>query len=152
MPGPAPKDPKIRQRRNRVSTTATLAQGESRRKRMPSLPDRDDGTDWHPLTVAWWRDLWHSPMASEYLRVDRHALYRLAMLIDRFWLSGSLDAAKEIRLEQQAFGLTPIDRRRLQWTIVDDVPERPRRRMEQAESREPEEDPRKMLNWVVIDK
>lgn len=118
---------------------------------MPSLPDRGEEQEWHPLTIAWWRDLWHSPMAREFLRVDRHALFRLAVLIDKFWLTPTKEIAAEIRLEQQAFGLTPIDRRRLQWTIVDQQPDRPRRTVRQAAGPESEEDPRSVLNWVVVE-
>jgi hypothetical protein len=56
-------------------------------------------------------------MADEYLRVDEHALFRLAALIDLFWSNPSKELAAEIRLEQQAFGITPLDRRRLEWSI-----------------------------------
>ena len=87
------------------------------RQRAPRLPRREGGDDWHSLTRAWWRDIWRSPMASEYVNADIHALYRLAALIDRFWREPSVALSAEIRLQQQAFGLTPLDRRRLEWTI-----------------------------------
>jgi hypothetical protein len=77
--------------------------------------------DWHAMTVAWWCDVWASPMADEFLRADTHGLFRLALLVDDYWLASSptarKDLAGEIRLAGQAFGLTPIDRRRLQWTV-----------------------------------
>lgn len=56
-------------------------------------------------------------MSSEYLDADIHALYRLAVLVDMFWSDPSKELAAELRLEQQCFGLTPIDRRRLQWEV-----------------------------------
>ncbi len=56
-------------------------------------------------------------MANEYLDADIPGLHRLAVLIDQFWTDPSTALAAEIRLEQQAFGLTPIDRRRLQWEV-----------------------------------
>lgn len=56
-------------------------------------------------------------MRDEYLKVDVHGLTRLAVLVDAFWL-GDHDVASEIRLQGQLFGLTPIDRRRLQWEVV----------------------------------
>jgi hypothetical protein len=56
-------------------------------------------------------------MATEYLRADAHALFRLAVLIDLFWTEPCKELAAEIRLQQQAFGLTPLDRSRLQWNI-----------------------------------
>ncbi len=84
----------------------------------PELPGE---REWHSLTVAWWGDVWASPMASEYLAADRHGLFRLAMLVDDYWLAssptGRRDLAGEIRLQGQAFGLTPLDRRRLEWTV-----------------------------------
>ena len=74
--------------------------------------------EWHPLTRAFWRDIWRSPMASEFLQSDLHALYLLADLVDRYWTSPSTTLAAEIRQQRQCFGLTPIDRRRLQWEIA----------------------------------
>jgi len=56
-------------------------------------------------------------MSQEYVKADEHALYRLAVLIDQFWADPNKELAAEIRLQQQAFGLTPLDRRRLEWTI-----------------------------------
>ena len=143
MPGPAPKDPKLRQRRNRVSTQATLIRTSKPRTYAPRLPDRD----WHELTRAWWKDVWHSPMSEEFLEVDRHALLRLAMLVDMFWKAPTKELAAEIRLEQQAFGLTPIDRRRLQWTVEQETERRRTRQAPPAD--EPAEDPRKVLRMVA---
>jgi hypothetical protein len=93
--------------------------------------------DWHELTGRWWADVWASPMAGEYLDADAHGLFRLAVLVDDYWLAGSPSARKElageIRLRGQAFGLTPLDRRRLEWTVAqaEDRTER-RRRPESA--------------------
>lgn len=56
-------------------------------------------------------------MAHEFVRADAHALFRLAVLIDLFWSDPSVKLAAEIRLQQQAFGLTPLDRSRLEWSI-----------------------------------
>jgi hypothetical protein len=73
--------------------------------------------DWHAATHAWWRDIWRSPMAAEFLQADLHGLYRLAVLVDGYWLAPRKDIAAEIRLEQAAYGLTPLDRRRLEWEV-----------------------------------
>jgi len=146
MSGPPPKNPKIRQRRNRV-TGATLTATDKPRQRAPRLPKRDDDQEWHRLTRAWWRDVWHSPMAEQFLEVDKHALYRLAMLIDAFWSQPSRQLAAEIRLEQQAFGLTPLDRRRLQWSVGQEE-ERRRTRTRQS-PHERGDDPRKILRMVA---
>ncbi len=146
MPGPAPKDPALRQRRNRASTKAVLTRKAPQRERAPYLPR---GYDWHKLTRAWWKDVWSSPMAAEYLRADMHGLYRLALLIDRFWEDPSTKLAAEIRLEQQAFGLTPLDRRRLQWSIEQAesaTAQRHQRRVRDAQSGSV--DPRQALKVV----
>ena len=117
MPGPLPKPLETRRRRNRSSTAARFTDdGSARPKRRPELPR---SMPWHTLTKSWWRDVWTSPMAPEYLKVDVHGLYRLAMLVNRFWITGGdKELAAEIRLQGQLFGLTPIDRRRLQWEVA----------------------------------
>ena len=115
MTGPLPKPAHLRQRRNRTTTQATLSAQTSTRKNAPQLRPRD--RLWHPMTREWWTDVWHSPMAAEFLKADIHGLYRLALLIDAFWLQPTKELAAEIRQEQTAYGLTPIDRRRLQWEV-----------------------------------
>lgn len=116
MPGPMPKPAALRQRRNKTTTAAALSTEERPRQRAPRLPKRE-GREWDPLTRAWWRDVWASPMAGEFLRSDLHGLYLLAELVDRFWGEPTTALASEIRLQRQCFGLTPIDRRRLQWEV-----------------------------------
>jgi len=56
-------------------------------------------------------------MAPEYLQADVHGLYILAVLVDKFWRKPSTQLAGEIRLQRQCFGMTPIDRRRLEWSV-----------------------------------
>ncbi len=150
----------MRQRRNRAPTAAQLpAESEEQARRVPQLP-KVSYTDkrscpecgheweepverkWHRLTRAWWRDVWHSPMAGEYLEADIHGLYRLAVLVDRFWYEGTKELAAEIRQQQTAFGLTPIDRMRLQWSIQRTEKPRP------AQPVAPEGDPRSLLQAV----
>ena len=115
MPGPAPKNASTRARRNKTSTAATLRADAA--IVAPELPD----IEWHPMVLEWWRDLWASPMAPEYDDSDRHGLFELAILRNDFWRAETArerkDAAAEIRLQDQRFGLSPIDRRRLQWEI-----------------------------------
>jgi hypothetical protein len=87
------------------------------------------------MTRLWWKDVWASPMAEEFLRADEHALLRLAVLVDLFWTEPSQKLAGEIRLQQQAFGLTPLDRRRLEWQVVqteEAVDRREQRRVRRA--------------------
>lgn len=98
-------------RRNRSTTRATLVADPE--IKTPDLPERV----WHAQTLAWWADVWASPMAPEYDESDVHGLIMLAVLVNEFWLRPTWTTAAEIRLQRQCFGLTPIDRRRLQWEI-----------------------------------
>lgn len=146
MPGPPPKPSHLRQRRNKQHGSALLpAEGPSRPA--PALPPRMctgcDGTGnlnskacpycekgvmpWHPLVLERWAAVWSSPMANEYLDADIHGLYVLADLWDLYW-KGDKDLAAEIRLQEQRFGLSSLDRRRLQWEVE---------RAEQAQRRRP---------------
>lgn len=169
MPGPPPKPAGMRQRRNVVVGAARLpAEGTALPAvPAPALPDRPclallheehseqcalcDGTNvrpWHQLVLDWWRDVWASPMAHEFLKSDVHGLFILAELRDQFWTTGEKELAGEIRLQEQRFGLSSLDRRRLQWEVE---------RVEQAQKRGrppgppkkiPTKDPRAFLKAV----
>lgn len=83
----------------------------------PALPERGKNEKpWHPETLEFWRLVWSSPMAAEYLPADVPGLVKLAKLEDEFNY-GDHERIAEIRLQRQCFGLTPLDRRRLQWEI-----------------------------------
>lgn len=138
--GPAPKPQSQRQKRGKPSTAAKLVD-TSRRSLKPKLPARVDGEPWHPQTLAFWRVVWKSPMASEYVEADVPGLVRLAVLVDEFW-RGSSDVVKlsaEIRLVGQNYGLSPLDRRRLQWEINRVKDEKPK---PNASSKGKRKDPR----------
>lgn len=148
MPTPK-KDPSVRARRNKASTAATLsAESQVPKRERPALPT---ARDWQPLTLEWWDDLWASPMANEFHDSDRHGLFILAALVDAFWCEPDQKLAGEIRLQRQAFGLTPYDRRRLEWTIesADEAKDRGRQRRErQTPARPAGVDPRNALRAV----
>jgi hypothetical protein len=120
MPGPAPKDKKLLQRRNKKSTAMTFKDVKSVND-IPELPVRR--RKWRPETLAWWKSVQESPMAREgkFIEVDLHRLYMVADLVDEYWRLSSKDLgrkaslANEIRLQGQCFGMTPIDRSRLDW-------------------------------------
>jgi len=125
MRGRKPKPPGLRQRRNRETTAATLpTPKEAAKRKVPPLPPLSEPTEiWHPRVVEWWQSVWRSPMASEYLPSDvRGGLYALALLCQRLWKTG-LSVREQVALFQaferggQNFGLSPMDRRRLQWQI-----------------------------------
>jgi hypothetical protein len=148
--GPTPKPSALRQRRNKVSTAATLpAAGTAEGRAVPPLPVRGGGeTPWHPETVAYWKLIWASEMAGEYLEADVPGLVALMKLQDRFNYGGH-ELAAEIRLQRQCFGLTPIDRRRLQWE-TGKVEDAERRRPKAGNIPQPttRNDPRKGLALV----
>lgn len=131
-------------RRNKSTTKATLSLVHS--VKAPALPTH---REWHPQTLQWWADIWASPMAPEYHDSDRHGLFSLAMLEDDFWRAESpterTRLAAEIRLQRQCFGLTPMDRRRLQWEIErgEEAQDKGRARREAAAPKGPRKaDPR----------
>lgn len=118
---PAPKHPSTRARNNRTSTNAILHPVDN-----PKVPQLPRHRQWSQETRTWWKSVWSSPMSSEYdVDSDYHALLRLAMLVDEFHKAVAfgegagkiLGMSAEIRLQEQRFGLSPMDRRRLQWTI-----------------------------------
>ena len=124
MSGPVPKPSHLRQRRNRVPTHAVLPSAEeAARNDVPPLPFRPKILGkWHPMVIEWWEAIWRSPMAGEFLDADmRGGLYLLAELYQRRWLSEETkeirEIAAEIRLQEVRFGLSPIDRSRLQWEV-----------------------------------
>ena len=103
---------------------------------------------WHPLVLERWAAVWASPMACEFLDADVHGLFVLADLWDLYW-RGDKDRAAEIRLQEQRFGLSSLDRRRLQWE-VEKVEQAQRRRPAASVPlpKRPTKDPRAFLKAV----
>lgn len=118
MPGPMPKAPELRQRRNKAATRAMLPAVQGGALEKPRLPACPNEGSWHNMAKRWWADVWASPMAFEFLGGDVPALFRLVSLVDRYWKGGSLSVASEIRLLEREFGLTPLARRRLEWQVA----------------------------------
>lgn len=121
MPGPLPKNPELRQRRNKPSTAATL-NGSGVPERCPVLPKRLDSDGhpagkWHPRTISWWHVIWASPMASQWLPSDAEGLLAVAELVDLYWRHPDPKILGEIRQQSARFGLSPLDRMRLSWKI-----------------------------------
>lgn len=118
MPGPLPKNPATRQRRNTPKSRAILPAEAEPRQQKPSLPAHPSGEGWHNMAKRWWADVWASPMSYEFLGGDEPALFRLVLLVDTFWRKGDLAVAREIRMMEREFGLTPLSRRRLEWSVA----------------------------------
>jgi hypothetical protein len=144
--GPAPKPAATRQRTNKPPVRPAELDSAPMGK-LPNLPRRDDGRPWHRLTRSMWRDVQRSPMVAEYLLADLHRLYVYAETYEQFWRTGDVKYAAELRNQGQYFGLTPLDRRRLQWEVqkVEKAAER-----EEAPSRaRVQGDPRALLHTVA---
>jgi hypothetical protein len=117
-----------------------------RSAKVPEIPN-PDGREWHFLTVASWERAWRSEMASQWLPTDGDGLGRLALLWDEFYRRPAPPIMAEIRLQEQRFGLSPLDRTRLQWEVT---------RAGDAEQKRPQparrtgvSDPRAMLMSVT---
>ena len=162
--GPVGKPGSTRQRAGKTSTNAVLRSqnaidgGEVQKG--PNLPPHPAGA-WHAMTRKWWKDTWASPMAPEYDESDKHGLFILALLWDDFWAAehprDRQAASAEIRLQSLRFGLSPMDRRRLQWEIekTEEAQARGKRRKNAGEAPVPAgtaeatpDDPRTVLRSV----
>lgn len=137
MPGPLPKELSVRQRTNKATSRAVLPPEIEPRQKPPTLPTHPGhpAQKWHRMTQVWWREVWQSPMAGEILRADEFALFMLAVLIDTFVKEPTVSLAAEIRQQQREFGLTPLNRRRLEWQVTqteEAVEKHHRRRAKQA--------------------
>src|SRR5690606_24283927 len=151
--GPAPKPAHLRQRRNKKAGAATLPPEPDESRKPPTLPNPDK-RKWHRLTRQWWKRVWQSPMAQEYLPTDFDGLARLALLVDDFHKATNAKDRKEliqeIRLQEARFGLSPVDRARLHWE-VDRGEEAARKRIMRKEPASPPataQDPRSVLRAV----
>lgn len=121
---PLPKDPSTRQRTNKATSAKVFTVSDNEDIEIPVLPSLVEF--WHPQAVDHWRDFWASPMRGEFLDVDRDAILAYFVLVNRYWFmltsedsrpNDLLKLAAELRQVRMAFGLTPMDRRRLQWQV-----------------------------------
>lgn len=150
MPGPAPKHQSVRARRNKAATRAVLTESG---QTVPAMPP---GPRWHSEVVQWWSDVWLSPMSPEWDESDIHNVTICALLLNDMWEAETAkerkDAAAEFRLQRKDLGLTPFDRRRLEWTIesADAAKDRGRQRRSRQQTPPPPaaNDPRQALRAV----
>lgn len=144
----AKKHSSTRARANKASTAATLPlEVDAADVVIPELPERNAG--WHAQTVQWWTDVWSSPMSQEWHpSTDLHNVFAAAMHYDDMWRAETplerqkADAAFQKR--EAALGLTPYDRRRLEWSIetAEDAKARGQQRRRTTVSTEPTKDSR----------
>jgi hypothetical protein len=102
------------------------------------------------LTLQVWREWWESAMASQWLPTDVAGLGLIAILYDEYYKQPHVDYVKEIRLQRPCFGLTPLDRSRLQWEVSRSDAEvlKQDRRVESSRRRTRTHDPRHILTAV----
>lgn len=115
MPGPHPKPAELRQRTNRKAGADVLPGRPD--AVVPELREHPQGVRWHPYTLEAWRRAWESPMSAKWVPSDADGLFRLAMSWNKFYLEGKEITLAEVRLQEQRFGLSPLDRSRLQWEV-----------------------------------
>jgi len=102
-----------------VTNTVLVADGVVRG---PALPEqRPEGGAWCPSTTAWYAGLRRSAQAMMFSDQDWQLLLVAAVLHDAVMTraTGRTTAATELRSILSNFGLTPGDRMRLQWVVVD---------------------------------
>jgi len=147
--GPAPKPAHLRQRANKKAGSATISMVSptSTSPKAPTIPN-PDGRVWHPLTLKAWLHAWRSPMAGQWLETDADALGRLALLWDDFYRVPSADALKEIRLQSALFGLSPLDRSRLQWEVAKGNEAEEKTARQDSRRRTGTNDPRHLLRVI----
>ena len=56
-------------------------------------------------------------MVEQYLPSDVSGLSRLAIMVDLYNREPKATCLAEIRLQESRFGLSPLDRGRLQWSV-----------------------------------
>jgi hypothetical protein len=146
MSGPTPKPAHLRQRTNKKSSASQITAPID--PNVPPIPN-PDGRTWHKLTLLAWAHAWESPMSGQWLETDTDALGRLAVLWDQFYKEPDAKVMAEIRLQESRFGLSPLDRSRLQWEVgkAADAEEKVSRR-NVTRARRTGTDPRAVLTMV----
>jgi hypothetical protein len=146
MAGRLPKHPKLKAGRSKSVTRAVIVTDNEFPEKPARLPACPNDGGWHSMARRFWSDVWESPMIGEFLPADIHGLFRLLVLVDQFWKKPTTSLSAEIRLMGQLFGLSPIDRRRLEWQVVsteEKIDRHHERRVKRA--RVVEGDPRDLL-------
>ena len=87
-------------------------------------------------------------MAGEYLPTDIDGLARVALLVDDYYKNPKKDILAEIRLQEARFGLSPVDRSRLQWEVLKGEEAERKRKPPKQEYPASSKDPRGILGVV----
>jgi hypothetical protein len=146
MPGPAPKDPESRARRNKPSTAGVVVEASG--AQAPTLgTKRADGKPWHGRTRRWWREIWASGLSGRWIDAHAGGLRMLAELVDDFWQATSPADRRaihaEVRLASREFGLSLMALRSMGIEVRRPVAAEP---PPKGEPLPPGADPRKVLS------
>lgn len=115
MPGPLPKNLTLKQGKKNRSRALARVENKPARQAPPLPAHPTKGEKWHPLVTSWWAATWASELSANYIDADVPGLVRMAVLWDRFWKAPSAAVSAELRMMSAAYGLSPLDRRRLSW-------------------------------------
>lgn len=149
--GPPPKDPALRQRRNKAPSAGTLPPPSKRRRvRVPPPAAREGG--WHPRALAFWSALWRSSQAAELTQpIDHEVMLTLVDVVHDLQYAADFRERTamlvQLRLLLVEYGFTKMALRRLQWTVEPEEPRRPRASAS-GQDREDVVDPRSVLRAV----
>lgn len=118
MPGPAPKHPDQRRRRNKLPELTQLP-SEGRKGRAPAWPMTSKMVAGEQ---ARWRDLWKRPQAVmwERLRCELVVARYCRISIEAEQPGARRDAVTEARQLEVELGLTPKSMASLRWTVAAD--------------------------------
>lgn len=121
--GPLPKDPKLRKRTNRPAENKRLATADAAKKnKVPAMPKRPGGKPWSAAVREWWKTVWQSPMALQWLDADISGCLHDLLILRQFaheakTATALLPLLAAIRLQEARLGLSPTDRQRLRWEV-----------------------------------
>lgn len=118
MPGPPPKDPGARRRRNAPARGEWVDLDPLPAPILDPLPDLE-GEAWSPNTFAMWEAWRADPVTAFWTPAD------LAYAMDTIMLHQAMTPsnANEIRLRMDGLGLTPKGKRDLRYRVPEQVAE-----------------------------
>jgi len=121
MPGPPPKLPSNRRRRNPPAGGEWTMLGDPPSKR-PALPRPYPKGGWSPAAKTAWKSWWSSPVASMWDPSDHDTVEMLLRLIHN-WDPPTASQATAIQRFKNGLGLTPAGRRQLRWMFPREEPD-----------------------------